>query len=116
VLTKLFNPFKCALRGLVTTWQEENNFRLEIIATLVVVFCLFYFNFSFVESALCILVITVVLSAEIINTAVEDLCNKVESEYDPIIAKIKDTSSGFVLVSSLGAFIVGAIVFYHHFL
>jgi diacylglycerol kinase (ATP) len=56
------------------------------------------------------------LSAEIINTSIEDLCNKVEPEYDPVIGKIKDTTGAFVLVAALGSVLVGVLVFYSHFI
>lgn len=116
MITKVLNSFSFALKGLSTTWQEEHNFRIEILAAIAVIFSVFYFKFTFIESALVILVITIVLSAEIMNTVIEDLCNKVEPSHDPIIAKIKDTSAAFVLVSVLGSFILGLFVFFHHFL
>ena len=99
----------------MTTWKEEHNFRIEVFAAILVVFFIIYFDFSFIESVFCIIAITIVLSAEIINTAIEDLCNKIQPNYDPVIGKIKDTMGAFVTVSALGAFIVGVLVFYNHF-
>jgi diacylglycerol kinase len=115
MLTKIYHSFLFAKNGLLTTWREEHNFRIEILVGFVVVFFIIFFDFTFVESALCILAITIVLIAEILNTAVEDLCNKVEPQHDPIIGKIKDTMAAFVLVSCLGAGVIGLLVFYHHF-
>ncbi len=116
MLKKLYNSFIFAWRGLKATWREEFNFRIEILATVLVIFSIFYFHFSFIESAFCVVAITIVLSAEIINTAMEDLCNKIEPHHDRAIGKIKDTVGAFVFVSSLGAIIVGCLVFYSHFL
>ena len=116
MLTKTFHSFVFAWRGLQTTWREEHNFRIEVFVSVIVTFCMFYFHFSYIESALSFIAITIVLSAEIINTVLEDLCNKVEPLHDPIIAKIKDTAGAFVLVSVLGALILGCLVFYHHFI
>ena len=116
MITKVTISLKSALNGLTTTWKEEHNFRIEIIAAIAVIFCIFYFHFSFIESSVCIIAITIVLSAEIINTVVEDLCNKVEPKYDSVIGKIKDTSGAFVLVSALGSLILGVLVFFHHFI
>ncbi len=116
MITKIYNSFTFALNGLKTTWREEQNFRIEILIGAIVVFCILFFKFSFVETVLSIIAITIVLISEIVNTAVEDLCNKVQPEHDPIIGKIKDTMAAFVLVSSLGAGIVGVLVFYNHFL
>lgn len=121
---KSFNSFRFAVNGLRTVWKEERNFRLEIFIGTVVIFCLFYFNFSLIQSALVFVAVTIVLCAEIVNTIVEDLCDKVVASsatrreggnYDPIIGKIKDMSAAFVLTSVLGAVIVGLLVFYNHF-
>lgn len=116
MLTKIFHSFTYAVNGLVTTWKEELNFRIELFFGLLVVICIFVFNFNFIESIFCVFAIIMVLTSEIINTAVEDLCNKVEPKHDQIIAKIKDTMAGFVFVTGFGAFIIGIVVFYHHFL
>lgn len=115
MLTKIYRSFVFAWNGLKTTWQEEQNFRIEILIGVIVVFFIIFFDFSFVESVFSILSITIVLTAEIVNTAIEDLCNKVESQHDPIIGKIKDTMAAFVFISSLGAAVVGFLVFFNHF-
>ncbi|HBD24865.1 MAG: hypothetical protein A2566_01110 [Candidatus Zambryskibacteria bacterium RIFOXYD1_FULL_40_13] len=115
MITKIYHSFLFALNGLKTTWREEHNFRLEILAGAVVLFCIIFFDFTFIETTFSVLAIVMVLTAEIVNTAIEDLCNKVEPKHDSIIAKIKDTMAGFVLIVCLGAFAVGVLVFYNHF-
>jgi diacylglycerol kinase len=115
-MTKLSKSFSNALSGLAITWKEERNFKIEVVVTILIILAMFYFGFSLIEKVFCILAITIVLSAEVINTAIEDLCNKVEPNTDPIIKKVKDTASGFVLISSLGALVVGILVFWNHFL
>jgi len=113
-MTKILKSFGFALNGLKTVWKEELNFRLEVIASAVVAFCLYYFSFSLPQILICIIAITIILSSEIINTVIEDLCNKIEPKQDPLIGKIKDMSSSFVLVAGLGSFIVIALIFYYH--
>ncbi len=115
MITKIFHSFLFAWNGLKTTWSEEQNFRIEILVGTIVIFFIVFFDFTFEESSILILAVTLVLIAEIINTAIEDLCNKVEPQLDPIIGKIKDTVAAFVLISCLGSFVVGCMVFYHHF-
>ena len=116
MLTKVFRSFQFALSGLITVWQEEENFRIETVSGLVVIFLTYYLNFSYVESSICVLVVVMVLCAEILNTAVEDICNKMEPHHDPIIGKIKDIMAGFVLVTCLGAVVIAYLVFRSHFL
>ena len=52
-----------------------------------------------------------VLSAEMLNTAIEDLCNKVEPNTDPVIGKIKDMMGGFVLIVCTSSAVIGLLVF-----
>ena len=48
---------------------------------------------------------------EAINTAVEELCDRVSPGYDPAIGRIKDLAAGAVLVSACAAAIIGALTF-----
>lgn len=116
MLGKTIKSFVDAINGVRTVLNEERNFRIEILAMLLVTFCVVYFKFSFIESTFCVVAIVIVLCAEMLNTAVEDLCNKVEPNYDSVIGKIKDIMGGFVLLSSVGAFVIGVLVFWHHFM
>lgn len=115
MIQKTINSFTYAIRGLRTVWNEEHNFRTEVVAGALVLISIFYFNFSLLESALLVFAVTLVLVSEIINTVVEDLCNKVEPSHDPIIAKIKDASGAFVLLSALGSLVIAVLVFLNHF-
>jgi diacylglycerol kinase len=114
-MLRTIKSFKYAWNGLKTVWNEESNFRVEVFVGLLVVVASIYFNFNFYEVSLVIFAVTIVLVSEIINTIVEDLCNKIELLQDPIIGKIKDMSAAFVLVGSIGALIIGLLVFYNHF-
>ena len=115
MINKTLNSFKFATNGIKTVWREESNFKIQAVVALLVIIFIFYFHFSLVEKSLIILAIMLVLASEMVNTAIEDLCNKVESSIDPVIGKIKDIASGFVLLSSIGALTVGVLVFVSHF-
>ena len=115
-MIKLINSFGWAMNGLLTVWREEVNFRIETAIAIVVIGGGVYLNFTKLEWAFILVCISAVLSAEILNTAVEDLCNKIEPNTDPVIGKIKDMMSGFVLVVCITSAIIGAMVFTNHFL
>ena len=105
-----------ALRGFKNVWLEEGNFRLITFFAVVALVIGYYFDFTLTEFSICAVIITIVMVAEMVNTAIEDLCNKIEPNQDPAIGKIKDISSGFVFVSSLGALVAGFLVFWIHFM
>ncbi len=115
MIKKTTNSFFYAFNGLRTTWNEENNFRIEVVVAFLLSIFMVYFKFSFIEAALCVFAMTLVLTSEIINTAIEDLCNRVEPNHDPLVGKIKDTVGAFVLVAGTGSIVIGVMVFIHHF-
>ncbi len=115
VMKKLIRSFRWAINGICTVWREEANFRIEVTVIVIIVALGAWLQFSQLEWIIIVGCISAVLAAEMVNTAVEDLCNKVEPKTDPIIGKIKDIMAGFVLTVSLGATIVGVILFSNYF-
>lgn len=110
-MNKIIKSFGWAMNGVLTTWREEVNFRVEIFIGIIVIALGFYFDLALLEWAVIVGCIVSVLAAEMLNTAVEDLCNKVEPNLDPVIGKIKDTMGGFVFTVATGAAIVGILIF-----
>lgn len=110
-MQKLIKSFGWAKNGIRTVMKEERNFRIQIIIAVLVVLAAIIKGINGIDWALLIIAIAMVLGAEILNTAVEDTCNKIEPNTDPTIGKIKDIMAGFVLVSSVAATLIGLIVF-----
>lgn len=115
LFTHLITSFRDAFRGLKITWHEERNFRIEVCIALAVVGALMLFDFSYIDVALAILAIVLVLAAEVVNTTFEDTLDKIEPEYDPIIGKIKDVAAGVVVLNVLGALAIGIVIIAHRF-
>lgn len=111
-MAKLKQSFKWAMHGLKTVWREERNFRIEIVVAIVVLLIGIIDGLTTTKWAFVFVAITLVLSAEIVNTAIEDICNRIEPKHDPIIGKIKDIMAGFVLVTCIGAVLIGFVVFF----
>jgi diacylglycerol kinase len=55
--------------------------------------------------------IGLVLTTELLNTALEELCDMLKDTHDPHVAKIKDLAAGAVLCASLCALAIGLIIF-----
>ena len=115
MLKKTFDSFVCAVKGIVIVFKEERNFSIILFFAVVALSIGYYFDFTHIEFSICAVIITMVLVAEMVNTAIEDICNKIEPNQDPVIGKIKDISSGFVLLASVGAGVAGLLVFLNHF-
>lgn len=106
--------FTFALSGLALAWREEANFRIEVVCALLALALSAALGLSPSEFAIIILTIAVVLTAEALNTALEELCDKFQPTHDPHIKKIKDLAAAAVLLASFGALIVGAFIFIPH--
>lgn len=110
----MYRAFTYAASGLRAVWKEERNFRIQVAVGILVCAGMAYFGFSAIESAICFVAIALVLCGEIVNTALEDLCDKVEPNRDPAIGKIKDMMAAYALVSSLGALLAGILILKNH--
>lgn len=104
-----------AHRGFLTVAKEEQNFKIHIVVAIIVIAAGFLFKLSQIEWVAIVIAIVLVLGAEMVNTAIEDLCDVVEPGHHPTIGKIKDVMAGFVLLSSIAAVVIGLIVFLNHF-
>ena len=69
------------------------------------------FQIDAMEWMVILLCITAVLTLEMINTAIEKLCDVVHPGYHPQIKVIKDIAAGAVLLAAVGSVIAGAIIF-----
>ena len=108
-MDSLFNKFKNAFHGLYLAVLDKSVFLQIAIGLCVIVFGLFY-SFTAMEWVLILCCILAVISAEIFNTAIEILCNKVEYRQDPMIRQVKDLSAAAVIVVCVIAVIVGLAV------
>ena len=90
---------------------SQHNAWIHGFATLVVAIAGVMLQISAVSWCVLVLAVTSVWVAEAMNTAFEFLCDVASPEFHPLVKKSKDVAAGAVLLSALGASIVGIIVF-----
>lgn len=110
MLYRFWPNLRYAVLGLKIAWRQEAHFRLHLVGTAIVISAAFFFNVSATEFAILLLACGLVVTTELLNTALEELCDKHTKEHDPHIAKIKDLAAAAVLVSSLFAALVGICI------
>ena len=110
-LKKLFRSFKYALRGFKFVWQEQ-NFRIQFVIAVVVIFLMYYLGLSRLEKVALIIVIVSVLALEALNTIFEHLSDILKPRLHNYILIIKDIMAATVLLASIGAVIVGLMIFW----
>jgi len=109
---RLLKSFSYALKGLVKTFREEQNLKIQSFLSLVAVILGVYLKIAALEWALLVLVIALVLVAEIANSAVERIIDVLKPRINSYVMEIKDITAAAVLLSSLAAVIVGLIIFW----
>lgn len=105
--------FDDAFRGLIKGFGHHSIMLQYVLAGMALcagfVLCL-----SAGEWAAVIICIGLVISAEILNTCIEKLCDLYSTDYDPKIREIKDLAAGAVLAASLTAFVTAMVILFSH--
>ena len=107
----LNKTFLTAFNGIRYFFKTERNGKIPACVAAFVLLTGFYFNLSSIEWIFILLCIGAVLGLEMVNSALEHLCNLVHNEYHPIIKTIKDLAAGAVLFTSIISVIIGLIIF-----
>ena len=102
--------FVCALRGLTVGIRGQNSFAIHFLATLAVVVLATWLQVSQADWLVLTLCITIVLAAELFNSAIEHLARAITREENPEIRDSLDVASGAVLMTAMGAAVVGLVV------
>ena len=103
--------FGYAFRGLGSFFSKEKNGRVQLAIGIVTVILSFMLSISIKEWIAILLCIGLVLSLEMINSALEKLCDLVHPSFHPSVKIIKDISAGAVLWASLISAIIGLLIF-----
>ena len=110
-IARRLKSFAFAFNGLKIIFKEEHNFRIHLLAIVVVVIAGAWVKLSAYEWVAITFAIGLVIAMEIINTAIEHIANFMTTEHNQHIKKIKDLAASAVLVSAITAVIIGIIVF-----
>lgn len=103
--------FACAFNGIRITLTSQKNAWIHACATFFIMIAGFYFGLSKSEWCWIILAIVSVWTAEGLNTAFEFLADVASPEFHPLAGKAKDVAAGAVLITAIGALVIGIIVF-----
>jgi len=108
-ITRLIRAFGWSLAGLRAAFVGEAAFRQEVTVALVMAPVAVWLGQSGVERALLVGSLLLVLLAELLNSAVEAVVDRVGEEFHPLSGRAKDIGSAAVFVSLVNA---GAVWFF----
>ncbi|TBH21845.1 diacylglycerol kinase family protein [Thermus thermamylovorans] len=107
-LKGVLRSFAYAWEGVGYAWRVQRNFRLQVYLGLLALGLALWLGVSPLP---VLLLIALVLSLELLNTALEALTDLVSPVYHPLAKRAKDTAAAAVLVASLSALLVGLYLF-----
>lgn len=114
-LQSIRSSFRYALKGLRYVFQHEQSFRIQLVATIVVLGLVVALDVSRRDTVLLFLVIGLVLTLEILNSAVEVIVDLLKPRMHPYAQVIKDLMAAAVLLASFVALLIGVFVFVPYF-
>jgi diacylglycerol kinase len=107
----IVNAFKHALNGTGYFIRHDRNGRIHFVAAILVSAAGSYFRIATTEWCILLLCIAIVVSFEMVNHALENLCNVVHEAPHPLIKTVKDVAAAAVLWSAIISAIIGLIIF-----
>ena len=108
---KLRNSFKYAFEGIEEAWKTEQNLKIHFVIMALVIIAGFIFKISVMEWIVCLLLFAIVISLELINTAIETTVDIAMPEINEKAKYAKDIAAGAVLFSAIISVIIGLIIF-----
>lgn len=102
-IIRKFGDARHGVRGLRTVWREEWHFKYQCAFAVMALATASLLGGSTSQLVLLFSTLCLALASEVINTAIEDICNKIQPGFDEKIGAIKDMSQAFVILVSLPA-------------
>ncbi len=111
-LKRLKRSFSDAIRGVVFVYKNEKNFRIQIWFGWLGIILMLVLRLNKSEMIVVILLVLLVLILELINSALEKFLDILKPRLELQVALVKDIMAAMVLVASIGALIIGALIFW----
>lgn len=103
--------FQYAFTGIGYCFRTQVNFRVHIAITILAILLGVFLSISWLEWSIIATIVVLVLAAEMVNTMVESLVDLVTQQYHPLAKIAKDVAAGVVLLTAIGAVVVGLLIF-----
>ena len=109
---KVWRSFNHAFDGIMYAARTQPNMRTHLLISLLVILASLLLRLDRYYVVALVIIIAVVLSLELLNTAVEAIVDLLTATHHPLARTAKDASAGAVLIASIAAVIIGYLVFY----
>lgn len=107
----LIESFKYAGEGLIFGFKNTKNLKIDLLVAIIVTVFGFIFKLSYVEWAIILFCFGLVMSLELVNTAIEEAVNLAMPNIHPVAKISKDVAASAVLLAALVSAIIGIVIF-----
>ena len=98
---KLRHSFKYAFNGIKSCIKDEQNMLIHFTVAILVIIAGIILKINKIEWIICLLLIGIVMMMELLNTAIENVCDAVTDKENHYIKIAKDTAAGAVLIVAI---------------
>ncbi|MBZ0214190.1 MAG: diacylglycerol kinase, partial [Nitrospirae bacterium] len=106
----IFGPFRVAISGLVYTFRTQRHMRFHVYMVLVITLLGLLLNWRLREILILLFIMSLVLVAEMFNSAIEAVVDLVQPTYHPLAKFAKDIAAGAVLISTMLAIAAAILI------
>lgn len=110
--SEYFQPFRVALNGIIFTFKTQRHMRFHLYVVLIVIFLGLFLNLALREMLVLLFTISLVVVAEMFNSAIEATVDLVSPNYNPLAKFAKDIAAGAVLITTIIALVVGGLLIF----
>jgi len=111
-IRKLFKSFHYAIEGINYALNSDQNLVIHFIVAILVIIASILLGVGPFEMSILGVTILVVISAEMVNSAIEKMVDLITKEHREEAKIAKDVSAGMVLLTAIGSAIIGALIFF----
>lgn len=112
-VTRLWRNTKFSWQGFRAVWQSEWAFRAEVVVAVPMALAALLVPVDTIQRILLLSSLVFVLLAELVNTALEVIVNRISEEQHPLSGKAKDIGSAIVFLALVNAGLVWGLVLWH---
>ncbi len=112
---RILNACRCSADGFVATFRSEAAFRQDLLFCTVFTVVAVLLPASLLVKAFLLVPLFLILAAELVNTAIETVIDRISAERHPLSKKAKDIGSLLVLLSFVTMAVVWILTLFHLF-
>jgi len=109
----MIDSFNNAINGIIYAVRTQKNMKIHCAAAILILFLSLFYNLERAEITILFITITLVIFAEMVNTAIEAVVDIIVDEYHPRAKVAKDVAAGAALVTACNAVVVGYLIFFN---